>query len=93
MLRLGVLDQSIATAGRPHRVAIENTIALAVHCEALGYARFWMSEHHNSPTIVGTAPEILIAAIAMKTSRIRIGSAGIMLPHYSALKVAEVFRA
>jgi len=92
VLQLGVLDQSIATAGRSHGEAINRTIALAQHCERLGYARFWMSEHHNSPTIVGSAPEILIAAIAMKTSRIRIGSAGIMLPHYSPLKVAEVFR-
>ena len=67
-------------------------MALAQHCEKLGYARFWLSEHHNHPTIVGTAPEIVMAAIAATTSRIRIGSAGIMLPHYSAFKVAEVFR-
>jgi len=63
-----------------------------VHCEALGYERFWVSEHHGLPTIVGSAPEVLMAAIAARTSRIRIGSAGVMLPHYSALKVAEQFR-
>ena len=91
-MRLSVLDQSIAVAGRPHDQSIRNTVALARHCEALGYERFWMSEHHNHPTIVGTAPEILIAAIATTTERIRIGSAGIMLPHYSPFKVAEVFR-
>jgi luciferase family oxidoreductase group 1 len=91
-MRLSVLDQSIAVAGRPHDQSIRNTVALARHCEALGYERFWVSEHHNHPTIVGTAPEILIAAIATSTERIRIGSAGIMLPHYSPFKVAEVFR-
>jgi luciferase family oxidoreductase group 1 len=91
-MRLSVLDQSIAVAGRPHDQSIRNTVALARHCEALGYQRFWVSEHHNHPTIVGTAPEILIAAIAATTERIRIGSAGIMLPHYSPFKVAEVFR-
>jgi alkanesulfonate monooxygenase SsuD/methylene tetrahydromethanopterin reductase-like flavin-dependent oxidoreductase (luciferase family) len=60
--------------------------------EALGYERFWVSEHHGMPTIVGTAPEVLMAAIAARTRRIRIGSAGVMLPHYSAFKVAESFR-
>ena len=91
-MRLSVLDQSIAVAGRPHDQSIRNTVALAQHCEALGYDRFWVSEHHNHPTIVGTAPEIVIAAIAATTERIRIGSAGIMLPHYAPFKVAEVFR-
>jgi luciferase family oxidoreductase group 1 len=90
--RLSVLDQSIAVSGRPHDQSIRNTVALAQHCEALGYERFWVSEHHNHPTIVGTAPEIVMAAIAATTERIRIGSAGIMLPHYSPFKVAEVFR-
>jgi luciferase family oxidoreductase group 1 len=92
MPRLSVLDQSIAVAGRPHAASIQETLALAQHCEALGYARFWLAEHHNHPTIVGTAPEILMAAIAATTKSIRIGSAGVMLPHYSALKVAEQFR-
>ncbi len=91
-LRLSVLDQSIATAGRPHSTSILNTVDLARHCEALGYARFWVSEHHNHPTILGTAPEILLGAIAARTGSIRIGSAGIMLPHYSPYKVAEQFR-
>ncbi|HWB44370.1 MAG TPA: LLM class flavin-dependent oxidoreductase [Hyphomicrobiaceae bacterium] len=91
-LRLSVLDQSIAVAGRPHGVSIRDTIALARVCEELGYHRFWLSEHHSNDTIVGTAPEILIAAIASVTSRIRVGSAGVMLPHYSPFKVAEQFR-
>jgi luciferase family oxidoreductase group 1 len=92
VLRLSVLDQSVATAGRGEDAAIRDTIALAADCERLGYHRFWVSEHHSLATIVGTAPEIVMAAIAATTSRIRIGSAGVMLPHYSALKVAEQFR-
>lgn len=91
-LRLSVLDQSVACAGRGQDEAIRHTVALAEHCEALGYQRFWLSEHHSLPTIVGTAPEVLMAAIAARTRRIRIGSAGVMLPHYSAFKVAEQFR-
>jgi len=91
-VRLSVLDQSIAVVGRPHGVSIRDTIALARACEELGYDRFWLSEHHSNDTIVGTAPEILMAAIAAVTRRIRVGSAGIMLPHYSPFKVAEQFR-
>jgi luciferase family oxidoreductase group 1 len=91
-LRLSVLDQSIAVVGRPHGQSIRDTIALAQHCEALGYDRFWVSEHHSNDTIVGTAPEVLIPAIATVTTRIRVGSAGIMLPHYAPFKVAEQFR-
>ena len=91
-LQLSVLDQSVACVGRPQDEAIRNTVALAEHCERLGYRRFWVSEHHSLPTIVGTAPEILMAAVAVRTSRIRIGSAGVMLPHYSPFKVAEQFR-
>ena len=91
-MRLSVLDQSTASKEKTQDVAIRETLDLARHCDALGYHRFWVSEHHNSGTIVGTAPEILMAAIAATTSRIRIGSAGVMLPHYSALKVAEQFR-
>ena len=92
MIRLSVLDQSVGVSGRSEDNAIRQTLALAKHCEALGYHRFWVSEHHSHPSIVGSAPEVLMAAIAATTSRIRIGSAGIMLPHYAALKVAEQFR-
>ena len=91
-LKLSVLDQSVACVGRGQDESIRNTVALAEHCEALGYHRFWLSEHHSLPTIVGTAPEVLMAAIAARTQRIRIGSAGIMLPHYAPFKVAEQFR-
>ena len=91
-LKLSVLDQSIALQGQGEDAAIRDTLSLAEHAEALGYARFWLSEHHGLPTIVGSAPEVLMAAVAARTRRIRIGSAGVMLPHYSALKVAEQFR-
>ena len=91
-MRLSVLDQSVAMSGRGEDAAIRDTLALAEHCEPLGYERFWLSEHHSLPTIVGSAPEVLMAAVAARTQRIRIGSAGVMLPHYSALKVAEQFR-
>jgi hypothetical protein len=91
-LLLSVLDQSVAVTGRPHGTSIHETIELAQYCETLGYYRFWVSEHHNHDTITGSAPEIVMAAIGATTDRIRIGSAGVMLPHYSALKVAEQFR-
>ena len=91
-MKLSVLDQSAAVSGLGEDAAIRDTLDLAVHAEALGYHRFWCSEHHNLPTIVGSAPEMLLAAIAARTQRIRLGSAGVMLPHYSALKVAEQFR-
>jgi luciferase family oxidoreductase group 1 len=91
-IQLSVLDQSVACTGRGEGHALRDTLDLAPFCEGLGYHRFWVSEHHGMPTIVGSAPEVLMAAIAARTTRIRIGSAGVMLPHYSALKVAEQFR-
>lgn len=91
-MRLSVLDQSVSVAGAGEDAAIRDTVDLAQHVERLGYHRFWVSEHHSLPTIVGSAPEILMAAIAARTQRIRIGSAGVMLPHYASLKVAEQFR-
>ena len=92
MLKLSVLDQSVAVSGRSQDASIRQSVSLAQQCEALGYHRFWVSEHHSHPSIVGTAPEVLMAAIATCTSRIRLGSAGVMLPHYAPLKVAEQFR-
>jgi luciferase family oxidoreductase group 1 len=91
-LRLSILDQSVAVEGRSHADSIQATLALAQKAENWGYHRFWVSEHHSHPTIVGSAPEVLMAAIAARTTRIRIGSAGVMLPHYASLKVAEQFR-
>jgi luciferase family oxidoreductase group 1 len=91
-MKWSVLDQSPASAGSGEDLAIRNSIELAQDCDRLGYERFWLSEHHNAASVVGTAPEVLAAAIAATTRRIRVGSAGVMLPHYSALKVAEQFR-
>jgi luciferase family oxidoreductase group 1 len=91
-MKLSVLDQSTSAKGSTQDLAIRESIALAQHCDTLGYHRYWVSEHHASDSIVGTAPEVLMAAIAATTRRIRVGSAGVMLPHYAALKVAEQFR-
>src|SRR6202050_4253688 len=91
-LSLSVLDQSTIVTGRSPDASIRESIRLAQFCESLGYARYWCAEHHNSDSQAGTAPEILTSASASTTQRIRVGSAGVMLPHYSALKVAEQFR-
>lgn len=89
---LSALDQSSIASGRTPGEAIRETIALAQHCESLGFRRYWCAEHHNSASHAGAAPEVLLAAIGATTQRIRIGSAGVMLPHYASLKVAEQFR-
>jgi luciferase family oxidoreductase group 1 len=91
-LRLSVLDQSPVPVGSSPAEALQNSIALARRVDELGYTRFWMSEHHAMDTLACTAPEIMLARIGAETKRIRIGSGGIMLPHYTPLKVAEVFR-
>ncbi len=91
-LRLSVLDQSPVSSGSTAGEALQRSIALARQVDALGYTRFWMSEHHAMETLACTAPEVVLARIGAETSRIRIGSGGIMLPHYAALKVAEQFR-
>src|SRR5579863_8155752 len=92
MLTLSVLDQSPVRQGVTPREALMETIELARHVEALGYRRYWLAEHHATPALAGSAPEIMIARIAAETSRIRVGSGGVMLSHYSSLKVAEQFR-
>jgi luciferase family oxidoreductase group 1 len=91
-LRLSVLDQSPVPSGSTPSQALHNSISLAQHVESLGFHRFWMSEHHAMETLACTAPELLLARIGAETSTIRLGSGGIMLPHYTALKVAETFR-
>ena len=88
---LSVLDQSFSRAPEQAPQALQETLAMAQWCEELGYNRFWVSEHHAFPTIAGSAPEVLMAALGAVTNTIRLGSGGIMLPHYSAYKVAEVF--
>ena len=90
-LRLSVLDQSPIAQGSTGAAALHNSIDLAQLCDRLGYHRYWVAEHHGTPALACTAPEVLIGPIAAATSRIRVGSGGIMLPHYSPLKVAENF--
>ncbi|MBR9882817.1 MAG: LLM class flavin-dependent oxidoreductase [Oceanospirillales bacterium] len=90
-LRVGVVDQSPIHDGNPAEQALRNSVALARHCEELGFSRYWIAEHHNTPSYASPAPEILMAAIASQTRSIRVGSGGVMLSHYSPLKVAETF--
>ncbi len=87
-----MLDQSPVPAGSTPGQALQNSIELARLVDGLGYTRFWMSEHHAMDTLACTAPEVMLARIGAETKRIRIGSGGIMLPHYTPLKVAECFR-
>ncbi len=89
---LSVLDQSPIRAGGTAAQAIAETVALAQAAERLGYYRYWVAEHHSSLGLAGTAPEILVARLAAATTDMRIGSGGVMLSHYSSLKVAETFR-
>jgi luciferase family oxidoreductase group 1 len=89
--RLSVLDQSPISEGSTLGTALRNSIDLAVLAESIGYHRYWVAEHHGSAGFGCMSPEILIGPIAAATSRIRVGSGGVMLPHYSPFKVAESF--
>ncbi|MDZ4870216.1 MAG: LLM class flavin-dependent oxidoreductase [Alphaproteobacteria bacterium] len=91
-MKISVLDQSPIRKGGTAADAVRETIELAKIAERLGYSRYWLAEHHNTTSFAGSTPEVLIARVAAETSRIRVGSGGIMLPHYSPLKVAENFR-
>jgi luciferase family oxidoreductase group 1 len=91
-LPVGILDQSPVLAGASPRDAVMATIALARDAEQLGYHRYWLAEHHAMQGLSDPAPEILLARIAAETTRMRIGTGGVLLPHYAALKVAEQFR-
>ncbi|XZF15030.1 LLM class flavin-dependent oxidoreductase [Chitinophagaceae bacterium MMS25-I14] len=91
-MKLSILDQSPIRKGSNAHEALQETTALAQFADKAGYTRFWVSEHHNTQALAGTSPEVLIAHLAANTKRIRIGSGGVMLPHYSSLKVAENFR-
>jgi len=91
-MKLSILDQSPIRDGGTAADAIHETIELARLADELGYERYWLSEHHNSGGLASATPEILIAEIASRTDRIRVGSGGVMLSHYSPLKVAESFR-
>jgi luciferase family oxidoreductase group 1 len=89
--RLSVLDQSPISEGSSGAQALRNTIDLARLADELGYERYWVAEHHGGPMLAGPSPEALIGPIAAATSHIRVGSGGVMLPHYSPFKVAETF--
>lgn len=89
---LSVLDQSQICEGRTAGETLAETTRLAQLADKLGYHRYWVSEHHSSRALAHSSPEVLIAHLAARTERIRVGSGGIMLPHYSAYKVAENFR-
>ncbi len=89
--RLSVLDQSPIAEGSSAGQALRNSVELAKLAERAGYERFWVAEHHGTPSLACASPEVLIGAIAAATDRIRVGSGGIMLPHYSPLKVNENF--
>src|SRR5579859_7784446 len=88
---LSVLDQSPIPEGSTGAQALHNTLDLARLTDALGYHRYWVAEHHGGPMLASASPEALIGPIAASTSSIRVGSGGVMLPHYSPFKVAETF--
>lgn len=90
-MRISVLDQSPISEGSTGADALRNSLDLARLADDLGYERYWVAEHHGTPMLACAAPEVLMAAIGSVTRRIRIGSGGVMLPHYSPLKVAETF--
>jgi luciferase family oxidoreductase group 1 len=90
-LPLSVLDLSPISAGQGDARAVRETVDLAQCTERLGYNRYWVAEHHNIPSVASTAPEIMIGQIAARTSRMRIGSGGIMLPNHAPLRIAEAF--
>src|SRR5581483_3556594 len=92
MVLLSVLDQSPVRSGSTPTQAIQETLRLAEAVNRLGYHRYWLAEHHSSASLAGPSPEILIGQVAARTQRLRVGSGGVMLSHYSALKVAENFR-
>lgn len=92
MVTLGVLDYAQIDEGKDATKALHETVSLAKHAENLGFGRFWVAEHHNVPAFASSSPELLMMRLAHATNRIRLGSGGVMLPHYSPLKVAENFR-
>jgi luciferase family oxidoreductase group 1 len=88
---LSVLDQSPIAEGSTGAEALHNTLDLARLTDGLGYHRYWLAEHHGGVMLAGPSPEVLVGPVAAATERIRVGSGGVMLPHYSPLKVAESF--
>lgn len=91
-LKLSVLDQTPIRKGSTAGESLKESVELAKLADRLGYTRYWLSEHHNTITLAGAAPEVFLARLGSETNQIRLGSGGIMLPNHSALKVAENFR-
>ena len=91
-MKLSVLDQSPVLAGHDPARALGETLELAKRVEALGYYRYWLAEHHAIAALADPCPEILLARLGAETRRLRVGTGGVLLPYYSAFKVAEVFR-
>lgn len=91
-MRLSVLDQAPVTSGNTAEGALNKAEELAILADELGYSRMWMAEHHGGNTFASSAPEVTAARLAAKTNRIRIGTGGVMMMHYSPLKLAEVFK-
>jgi luciferase family oxidoreductase group 1 len=91
-MRLSVLDQSPIISGHDARRAIEETLALARRADELGYHRYWLAEHHAIAALADPCPEVLVARLGAETRRMRIGTGGVLLPYYSAFRVAEAFR-
>ncbi|MGO0763771.1 MsnO8 family LLM class oxidoreductase, partial [Citrobacter freundii] len=89
--RLSILDKSPIGEGETAATALSRTLRLAQLAEEWGYHRFWIAEHHNTPQLASPSPELVIAWILGQTQRIRVGSGGVMLQHYSPYKVAENF--
>src|SRR3981081_1476346 len=92
MVSLSILDLSPVSAGSSGAVALRNSLDLARLADELGFTRYWVAEHHNLPSIASSAPEIMIGQIAAITTRIRVGSGGVMLPNHAPLMVAERFK-
>lgn len=90
-MQLSVLDQSPIAEGSTAGDALRNTIDLARWAEQLGYYRYWLAEHHGTPGLADASPEVMVGPVAAATSRLHVGTGGVMLPHYSPLKVAETF--
>src|SRR5207244_11558885 len=91
-MRLSILDQSPIISGHDARRALEETIALARRADELGYYRYWLAEHHAIAALADPCPEVLVARLGAETKKLRIGPGGVLLPYYSAFRVAETFR-
>ena len=91
-MRLSILDQSPVVRGHDARRALLETLALARRADTLGYHRYWLAEHHAIAALADPCPELLVARLGAETSRMRVGTGGVLLPYYSAFRTAESFR-